>query len=261
MRIDRDKKESKAFDEAVLIEYARTQDQEHIIPQSILSHHLNLFSPPFIGYRYALYLLKDDEIRNQDVLNIACGTGYESVILAKKGAKVFAFDISLESVKIAQKKAILNKVSEKIHTEIMSVYDLGFSDETFKYVYGCACLHHFDREKALKEIHRVMKPGGMAVFFEPYSGSKWLKRFREFIPVKKAKISPDEDQLTDADIREVKKIFKEVTITEYGLFNRLQRLCSWKWFGIMLCKIDAWILIRFPVMRKFARNIVIKVVK
>ena len=44
---------------------------------------------------------------------------------------------------------------------------LSFADNSFDVVFGSSILHHLDFDKSLKEIFRVLKPGGRMVFAEP----------------------------------------------------------------------------------------------
>lgn len=259
---ERENKEALAFDKGILNEFRNKSDTDLILSAEILKNHVGLTQPPKIAYRYAIFLLRDSEIEEKCVLNVACGSGYESIILAKKGAKVFAFDISSESVAIAIRRAQLNGVSERLVSEVMSVYNLKYSDGKFNYVFGSACLHHFDDiEKALKEISRVLKTGGRAVFFEPYGGSKILQKIRKMIPVRESKISDDEKQLTYENVQSIKSIFKKVTVEEYGLFNRLDRIIKSAAVMNFLSEIDFFILKRLPFLKKFARSIVITIEK
>lgn len=253
--------ESKVFDKEVSAEFEKTGEKELVISEAVYKKHLNLSSPPDIAYRYALYLLKDSEIQKEPVLNIACGSGYESIILAKKGAYVFAFDISPKSVDMAQKRASLNNLTEKIHSEVMSVYNLNFCDCRFNYIYGNACLHHFELEKAIKEIHRVLKPGGKAIFCEPFGASKVFQAIRDLIPVKKNKVSPFERQLTREDIKVISNFFSLISVKEFGLFNRINRLIKNNNFISLINKIDAFLMENFSFLRKYARSIVIQVTK
>lgn len=257
----RDKAEAQAFDTLVLNEYQEAQDKDLFFSGRVLERYLNVVAPPIQCYPYALYLFGDSEIKGKDVLLIACGTGEESIILAKKGANISAFDISPESVEVARKRAALNNPSTKISTEVMSVYNLRYPNVKFGYIFGNACLHHFSLEEALKEICRVMQPGGTTVFREPFSGSKILRKLRDIIPVKKDKISPDERQLTYEDIEVIKRHFKEVSIKEFGLFSRLDRLIKNNKIRMAIYRTDDYLLKNFSFLRKYARRIVIKAIK
>ncbi len=50
---------------------------------------------------------------------------------------------------------------------LMDAHRLAFPDQSMDVVYGGGILHHLDFEVALKEIHRVLKPGGVMYFREP----------------------------------------------------------------------------------------------
>lgn len=260
-KTNRELTEAEAFDAHTLDQYENLKDDDLVIPEVNLKQHLNLSFPPLRAYAYAIYLLKDSEIKDQYVLNIACGTGYESVILARKGGNVVSFDISPLSVRIAQKMAVVNKLSDKIHTEVMSVYDMKFSNQTFQYVYGNACLHHFDLDGAMKEMRRILKPGGVAVFHEPFSGSKLLQKIRDLVPIEKNVVSPDERQLDFNDISVIKRYFSSVFVKEFGLLSRFRRLIKCQCLHSLFYRIDNLLLYNIPQLKKYASHIVIEVTK
>jgi len=256
-----EKIEADSFDDAITKEYENLKDEDLIFPEQSLCSYLNVTSAPVISYRYAIYLLKESEIINQNILNVACGTGEEAVILAKKGANVFASDISPISVRVAQKRACLNSVADRIHAEVMSVYNLKFPDASFKYIYGNACLHHFDLEKAILEMYRVLKPGGIGIFREPVGNSRILQKIRDFIPIKKDIVSPNERQLTYEDINIIKTVFKNVVVKEFGLFIRLNRIIKNEKINAFIYKIDNILLEKFPYLRKYSCRVVIQFIK
>jgi len=97
------------------------------------------------------------------VLDIAAGAGEQSITTARKvGASgyVLATDISsniLEFAKQMAEQAGLNN----IETEVMDGENLTLEDETFDAVVSRVGLIYFpDQQKALKEMLRVLKPGG-----------------------------------------------------------------------------------------------------
>jgi ubiquinone/menaquinone biosynthesis C-methylase UbiE len=98
-----------------------------------------------------------------NVLELGCGTGYFSRELARTGAQITAIDISPELLKVAQEECS----SENVRFEIQNAYATTFPDETFDSVVGSAVLHHLELEAALREIERVLKPGGSIYFTEP----------------------------------------------------------------------------------------------
>jgi len=97
------------------------------------------------------------------VLDIAAGAGEQSITTAKKvgpSGYVLATDISaniLEYAKLMAQQAGINN----IETKVMDGENLALDDETFDAVISRVGLIYFpDQQKALKEMLRVLKPGG-----------------------------------------------------------------------------------------------------
>jgi ubiquinone/menaquinone biosynthesis C-methylase UbiE len=97
------------------------------------------------------------------VLDIAAGAGEQSITAAKKvGATgyVLATDISSNILDYAKQMAQQAGVNN-IETKVMDGENLTLEDETFDAVISRVGLIYFpDQQKALKEMLRVLKPGG-----------------------------------------------------------------------------------------------------
>nr|WP_288837392.1 class I SAM-dependent methyltransferase [uncultured Flavobacterium sp.] len=97
------------------------------------------------------------------VLDIAAGAGEQSITTAKKvgsSGEVLATDISSNILEYAQKMAEQNGCSN-IKTKVMDGENLSLEDETFDAVISRVGLIYFpDQQRALKEMLRVLKPGG-----------------------------------------------------------------------------------------------------
>jgi len=117
-----------------------------------------------LRWRRRVFMLTNGIGKQDKVLEIGCGTGYFTRHIAETGADVMAIDISPELIKIAQNE--LKKI-KNITFKIENAYEMTFDDNNFDYVIGSSVLHHLDINKALKEIYRVLKPGGKIVFTEP----------------------------------------------------------------------------------------------
>lgn len=103
-------------------------------------------------------------IKNGDhVLDIAAGAGEQSITTAKKvGASgyVLATDISSNILEYAKQMAQQAGV-KNIKTKVMDGENLTLEDEKFDAVISRVGLIYFpDQQKALKEMWRVLKPGG-----------------------------------------------------------------------------------------------------
>jgi ubiquinone/menaquinone biosynthesis C-methylase UbiE len=108
-------------------------------------------------------MLTEKITRKMVVLEIGCGTGLLTQEIVKTGAEIYAIDISPQLLDIAVKS-----ISESnVHFQIQNAYQLDYPDDLFDAVVGSSTLHHLDTDKALKEFHRVLKPGGLLLFTEP----------------------------------------------------------------------------------------------
>jgi len=101
------------------------------------------------------------------VLDLACGEGYNTRILAKKGAKVTGVDFSEKMIELAK----LEEAKEKLGVlyEVSDVADLKFPQEHFDIVACFMSLQDVENyEKAISEVGRVLKYEGRFVFSIPH---------------------------------------------------------------------------------------------
>lgn len=230
-------------------------------------------------YREAVSLL--GIIRGKKILNIGCGLGEEVVYLALKGANVVAIDISTEMLKFTKKLAKKYGVSKKVVYRHMSAEKLEFGSETFDLCFGCNILHHVNIDKAIKEIWRVLKPGGSAVFSEPLGYNSVINIYR----VMACKVRTDhEHPLRFEDLNKIKNIFSNFDHREFQLFTLLifiwfflgerlhpNKVRYWKKiisesekYGkvfTILYKIDRIVLKYIPYLKKYCWITIIKVQK
>jgi len=97
------------------------------------------------------------------ILEIGCGTGYFTRELTRHGADIVAIDVSPDLLEIAKAKYS----APNVRYEIQNAYALTYVDAMFDSVVGSSILHHLEIEEALREIYRVLKPGGTIYFTEP----------------------------------------------------------------------------------------------
>jgi ubiquinone/menaquinone biosynthesis C-methylase UbiE len=113
---------------------------------------------------------------NEEVLDIGSGTGRVGIQFAKRVRKgrVVGIDIyegvSGNSPVQAAQNAVIEGVGDRVTFQYGNVLDLPFADNSFDVVSMGSVLHELhseeDKLKALKEIMRVLRPGGHLVIFE-----------------------------------------------------------------------------------------------
>src|SRR5947209_6671304 len=99
-------------------------------------------------------------------VDIGAGTGLLALALAAEVDKVFAVDISQQMAEYLSVKATSAEL-ENIETAVASAISLPLVDGAADLVVSNYCFHHLrhaDKERALAEIHRVLRPGGRLVF-------------------------------------------------------------------------------------------------
>jgi SAM-dependent methyltransferase len=114
----------------------------------------------------------DESLANRKVLDFACGTGWTSEWLNRFGYDVYAFDVDPAAIHMANLRPPLDPRIDptRFHTTIGDGHTIGFPDGTFGHVFCFDSLHHMkDYQAVLREMHRVLLPGGRAIFIEPGS--------------------------------------------------------------------------------------------
>ena len=113
--------------------------------------------------RRAQLLCKHGRFRGGErLLEIGCGTGlFTELIWRATGAAIVGTDISPELIEEATRR-----LPEAVF-QVDNALHLSFPDGAFDAVYGSSILHHLEIDPALREIRRVLRPGGRMVFAEP----------------------------------------------------------------------------------------------
>jgi SAM-dependent methyltransferase len=111
--------------------------------------------------RYGLYpwlpeTAEFSEHQGEHVLEVGCGTGCDLLQFAKHGADAVGVDITPAHLELAR-----HRVGGLATLYEADARSLPFPDASFDYVYSHGVLHHSDEpRKIVKEIFRVLKPGG-----------------------------------------------------------------------------------------------------
>ncbi len=120
----------------------------------------------YFAAQKVLQVKKYEHENSLTLLDVGCGDGSVSFFFhqAFPSWQVEGIDVSIESVEQAK--------SKKLHSANFAVYDgktIPFAAHTFDIVFIAAVLHHIDHsqhEGIIKEMFRVLKPGGRLYLFE-----------------------------------------------------------------------------------------------
>ena len=227
-------------------------------------HMSRYFNPPAdtpFPLEYAYHLLGD--IRDKSVLDLGCGSGGNTIILAWRGASVTGLDISEDLLEIAKKRMIVNGITSDVALLASSAYNMNVADESVDIVFGMSILHHLELSPVSKEVKRVLRKGGRAIFLEPVRNSKFIKFVRSLIPYKSPDVSEFERPLTDQELREFADGFSQYNSKAFSLpyINLAYALRVSEEILFKLYRLDGAILKKFPFLGHYASLQVIEIVK
>jgi ubiquinone/menaquinone biosynthesis C-methylase UbiE len=108
------------------------------------------------------------------VLDLGCGAGHASFALAPCAQEVVAYDLTESMLQVVASTAAKRQLPN-IHTQQGSVDRLSFSDSQFDWAVSRYSAHHWrDVPQALREVRRVLKPGGQICFIDAAGGPEPL---------------------------------------------------------------------------------------
>lgn len=153
-------------------------------------------------------------LRGRHLLEIGCGMGFDSLEFLKRGVRVTATDLTPNAVELARRHFELEGLqAEAVHTA--DALNLPFDDDVFDAVWANGVVHATgDPARAIREVRRVLRPGGRAILSHFYRRPSWmyvLHRFgREHIE------HPEQDPPVNEFLteREIEALFEGFQIVE-----------------------------------------------
>jgi SAM-dependent methyltransferase len=135
----------------------------------------------FEKLHHLLRLVAFDGYRGRSVLEVGCGAGVDLARFAKGGAKVTGVDLAVSAIDLARAN-----FEQQGLTGLLQVADgecLPFPDNSFDLVYAHGVVQYAaNPERLVEECHRVLKPGGEAVF-QVYNRISWLNALGRLMKV------------------------------------------------------------------------------
>ena len=189
------------------------------------------------------------------VLELGCGTAYFTRELALTGASITAIDISSDLLEEARRRC----PASNVRFETQNAYALSYPDNSYDSVVGSSVLHHLELEEALRQIHRVLRPGGEIRFTEPNMLNPQIA-VQKNVPALKKRLgdSPDETAFFRWPLRRClqKAGFRQVQIEP---FDFLHPGTPMRWIPVVerlgsLCE-------KMPLLREIAGSLYIRALK
>jgi len=154
------------------------------------------------------------DVTNLKILDLGCGAGEAGVYLATQGADVVCSDLSEGMLQVALRLAEKNGV--QIAVSKSPADQIAFPDNTFDAVYAANVLHHVDIESCLREIHRVLKPGGKLYSWDPLAHNPVINVYRRMAMGVR---TIDEHPLRMRDLQLFRQYFKTMRYRGTWLFT------------------------------------------
>lgn len=205
------------------------------------------------------------------LLSYGCGKGIQALIVAKKGYSVAGFDIADSLITIANKLAKKYGLDSQAEFTVQPAETLSYADESFDGIWGENILHHVELARAVPEMVRVLKPGGIAVFKDSMV-AQFRNSIRKSPPISwilkpgvkcmatgaRYTLTVDERPLNDDDLAIMRRSFSTMTLERYNLLAVMTKFfgrrsfferCDWGLFKVL------------PFTRRFGDNVVIMMKK
>jgi ubiquinone/menaquinone biosynthesis C-methylase UbiE len=131
------------------------------------SDYLNSDLDRFYDLAFADILKVINPLPTEKILDAGCGYCYHTVRLARSGALITAVDFSEVALEAGRRVIAQAGIADRVETRQADLTALPFADNSFDSVVSWGVIMHVpEMEKALAELARVLKPGGVLVLCE-----------------------------------------------------------------------------------------------
>ncbi len=205
-------------------------------------------------------------ITNKTILDIGCGDGQLSLFFAMQGANI----IGIDKRSSALKKATNLLAKYRLDNQTQFIKGLGeqlpLDDSSVDIIYSRSTIQYMNRDKALNEYFRVLKPDGKIALIENLPHNPIIKIFRvirsitSFSIEQKNYINSINGYITHKEIDDYMSRFEHSTKKEFHLFRMLSIYLSRAFqtnlaiikFDNFLKSADRFILQNVPITKSLA---------
>jgi len=220
--------------------------------------------PPTPGELDRTFLDQIGDVQGKDVLDLGCGTGDLTLDLAAAGAEVTGLDLSPGMVAVAERRLAEFLPDRSARFVAAVAEESGLPTASFDLVVGRYVIHHLDASEGAAEIHRLLRPGGRAVFLETWGGNPVLMFARRHLAGRfgiPRYGTEDEHPLTDDEVGTMARHFERAsaehpTFEFFRIFDRQVLRFRFTWASRLLTGIDRF-MFRFPALRRFSFRVLL----
>jgi 2-polyprenyl-3-methyl-5-hydroxy-6-metoxy-1,4-benzoquinol methylase len=116
-------------------------------------------SPYYLGSKPFGQFIPFERLKGKRVLEIGCGLGLHSQLIAQAGANLTSIDLTPRAAGLTTKRFELKELKSDVR--VMDAENLQFDENEFDLVWSWGVIHHSAKtERIVDEVFRVLRPGG-----------------------------------------------------------------------------------------------------
>ena len=207
------------------------------------------------------------DVNGLTVLDAGCGQGDLTLHLLTQHASVTALDVSPGMIDVVRRRRERLVDHAGVLTTVAAPMEhSGLPDAGFDLVLGKFILHHIDIESGAKELRRVLRPGGRAIFIENSGGNPLLRVARNRLAgrVGIPRLgTEDEHPLMARDLEGLRAVFDNVTphypVFEFlVLFDRQVLRFRYRRVSRAIRRLDNAVHRCAPRLRRFSYRVIVE---
>lgn len=179
----------------------------------------------------------------ENALEVGCGTGEFTRILAERARRVVAVDLSPQMIRLARQQSIDYPNIEYVEGDVLR---LSLPDESYDCIVSLATLHHLPLEQGVLKMKAALKQGGVLIIHDLVSDENLVDRIKSALafPVSVSKRFWKTGRLRAP--REVREAWREHGKGEvYLTLNEVKEMCRQY---LPLAKVQRNLLWRYTVV-------------